>query len=68
MTGEVVVDTMIASSWLGVRVTTRRTRWESLFPFGLGVAVHGGRGDALRGRGRRVGCPKAGGAGLPSIG
>lgn len=30
MTSEVVVDTMIASAWLGVRDTTRRTQWEPL--------------------------------------
>jgi len=26
----IVVDTMIASAWLGVRGTARRTRWEPL--------------------------------------
>lgn len=30
MSAEVVVDTMIASAWLGVRSTTRRARWEPL--------------------------------------
>ena len=30
MSAEVVVDTMIASAWLGVRGTARRTRWEPL--------------------------------------
>ena len=30
MSAEVVVDTMIASTWLGVRSTTRRARWEPL--------------------------------------
>jgi len=30
MSAEVVVDTMIASAWLGVRATARRTRWEPL--------------------------------------
>lgn len=30
MSAEVVVDTMIASAWLGVRSTARRTRWEPL--------------------------------------
>lgn len=30
MSTEVVVDTMIASAWLGVRGTPRRARWEPL--------------------------------------
>jgi len=30
VSAEVVVDTMIASAWLGVRGTARRTRWEPL--------------------------------------
>lgn len=30
MSAEVVVDTMIASAWLGVRDSARRTRWEPL--------------------------------------
>ena len=30
MPAEVVVDTMIASAWLGVRSTARRARWEPL--------------------------------------
>lgn len=30
MSAEVVVDTMIASAWLGVRGTARRARWEPL--------------------------------------
>ena len=30
MSAEIVVDTMIASAWLGVRGTARRTRWEPL--------------------------------------
>lgn len=30
MSAEVVVDTMIASAWLGVRDSVRRTRWEPL--------------------------------------
>lgn len=30
MSAEVVVDTMIASAWLGVRGTARRNRWEPL--------------------------------------
>ena len=30
MSAEVVVDTMIASAWLGVRSTARRARWEPL--------------------------------------
>lgn len=30
MSAEVVVDTMIASAWLGVRETARRSRWEPL--------------------------------------
>ena len=30
MSAEIVVDTMIASAWLGVRSTARRTRWEPL--------------------------------------
>ena len=30
MSTEVVVDTMIASAWLGVRGTARRARWEPL--------------------------------------
>ena len=30
MSAAIVVDTMIASAWLGVRGTARRTRWEPL--------------------------------------
>jgi predicted nucleic acid-binding protein len=30
VSAEIVVDTMIASAWLGVRGTARRTRWEPL--------------------------------------
>lgn len=42
MSAEVVVDTMIASAWLGVRDNVRRTRWKPLlrqsiwvFPFSV---------------------------------
>ena len=57
MAGAVVVDTMIASAWLGTSQSRRLPNAVGACSSGrhVGIALHGGFRDALRSRGGWVG-------------